>query len=194
VVTTTPGTSTTARWRRRTCGGSATLIYDDRGSLAETAARRTCSFGIHRSGVHAKLCIVTMIHSRGKHGALRLDKAPVNSESGDGRNDQHGHRGGGAVWPGDGSTSVNLWQQQPRNTCTCACTIYIQYIRRESKHATVACKPVCGQITYAQVTSWLDIIAWPIDGPMLISRPMQATGFDRPEVIFCATPANNSKS
>jgi hypothetical protein len=49
-----------------------------------------------------RTCKSLHYHGRGKCGALRLDKAPVNSESGDGRNDQHGHRSGGAVRPGDG--------------------------------------------------------------------------------------------
>jgi hypothetical protein len=99
----------------------------------------------HPGKLHPYMCM--MIHGRAQYGALRLDKAPVNSESSDGRNGKHSHRGGGAAvrrWP----TSI-----KPRNTYTCACTIYIQYVRRESKQATVACKAVCGQITYAQVTT-----------------------------------------
>lgn len=40
------------------------------------------------------------MYDRGKYGALRLDKAPVNSESG------HGHRGGGAARPGKSATHL----------------------------------------------------------------------------------------
>jgi hypothetical protein len=42
-----------------------------------------------------------MICGRAQYGALLLDKALVNSDSGDGRSGKHGHRGCGAAWPGN---------------------------------------------------------------------------------------------
>jgi hypothetical protein len=47
-----------------------------------------------------------------------------------------------------------------------------------------ACKSVRGQNTCAQVTGYLNIIAWLIDGPILISRPVHTTGSRRPEAHF----------
>ena len=45
-----------------------------------------------------------IIQGHGKYDAFRLDKALVNSESGNGQNDRHGHRGGRVARPGNTSS------------------------------------------------------------------------------------------
>jgi hypothetical protein len=106
---------TATRRRRRTYGSSATRhIHDDRGNLAETAARRTRSFGIYSS---ANMQIPgMMIHGRGKYGSTRRQSTVSPTTAGTGR---HGHRGGGAaVWQHLFTLASQALLAQEHNQCT----------------------------------------------------------------------------